>query len=61
MQVSDWLFEIKKIRVHSHPSCVDGQVAGERYPFMPYLIGLGSSRSTPESWRNNPEGSMRTL
>jgi len=38
LQVGDRLFEIEKIRVHSHPSCVDGQVAGELYPFraLPY-------------------------
>jgi len=41
LQVGDRLFEIEKIRVHSHPSCVDGQAAGELYPFraLPYRIG----------------------
>ncbi|HZX17382.1 MAG TPA: hypothetical protein VFF22_11015, partial [Pseudomonas sp.] len=38
LQVGDRLFEIEKIRVHSHPSCVDGQVAGSciRYRALPY-------------------------
>jgi len=46
LQVSDRLFEIKKIRVHRHPSWVDGQEAGR-------LIRLRRSCSEPaRSGRN---------
>ncbi|MNY57082.1 hypothetical protein D3C86_1932340 [compost metagenome] len=45
LQVSNWLFEIKKIRVHRHPSWVDGQAAGRLIRLAPYHKGSGAFRS----------------
>src|SRR5690606_36467062 len=47
LQVGDRLFEIEEIRVHSHPSCVDGQGAGKLFRFFaPYLTGRTLSGRT---------------
>ena len=34
LQVGDRLFEIQEVRVHRHPSCVDGQAAGRLFRFL---------------------------
>jgi len=52
LQVGDRLFEIEKIRVHSHPSCVDGQAAGRLF-FAPYLTGRAHSGRTKSSYKPN--------
>ena len=46
LQVGDRLFEIQEVRVHRHPSCVDGQAAGRLFRFAPYLTGAAHSGRT---------------